>query len=187
MHERSWRRASHSLRFVPMTLMPIPGTPSRPCSASRRHTRFRFHICTTKTNRWHGLMAPSAHPTSSAMTRTAGSNTVVALMRAAPLRRRPAHAGSWSRPCVQLRRPAVRRPGKFHRSAVPSSGSQGRETGRHANRSRAKSASHETMWLPTFGSVKVTMCTGRPYLPPHFLGYPLGWTPPVSLHLSDGS
>ena len=61
------------------------------------------------------------------MTRTVGSNTVVALMRAAPLRRRPARAGSWSRPCGPTRRPARRRPGKRRRSDVPSNGSQERE------------------------------------------------------------
>jgi hypothetical protein len=53
-----------------------------------------------------------------AMTRIAGSNTVVAWMRAAPLRRPPARAGSWSRPCGQLPPPAWRCPGKCHRSAA---------------------------------------------------------------------
>ncbi len=102
------------------------GLLSRPCSASPGRTRFRSRICTTKTSRSRGPMAPSAHRTFSAMTRAAGSNTVAASMKAAPLRRRPARAGSWSRPCAPLRRPAWRRPGKCRRSAAPSSGSRGR-------------------------------------------------------------
>jgi hypothetical protein len=48
----------------------------------------------------------SAHPTSSAMRRTAGLNTVVGSTKAAPARRQPAPAGSSSRPCAASWRPA---------------------------------------------------------------------------------
>jgi AhpC/TSA family len=125
---------SASPRSAPTTPGPTPRTHSRRCSTSRRRTRFRSPISTTRTSQSREPMGPSARPTSSATTPTAGSNTVVASTRAALARPQPAHAGSSSRPCVPLRRPAWRRPARCRRSAVRSSGRLPRKAGRHATR-----------------------------------------------------
>ncbi len=123
---------SVSRQSAATTPTPTPRTRSRRCSASRRHMRFRSPICMTRISRSRGPMAPSARPTSSAMTRTADCKYRGRLDEGRTRRRQPARGGNCWKRCEPLPRPARRRLGKCHRSAAPSNGRPPRKAGRYA-------------------------------------------------------